>query len=144
MLSLRQAIAGEASAGMDLVDEYALFHARIFVHDLFHFIDVGVEDPNPGYIASIGDRAHDRQQAIGPEGEIPAPVLPDDLFDAGFVSVRAGPEDDEGVGFGAGERLAHGGVGDFRHVKLLGLHADISWPVFFCGDHNVNALGSLS
>ena len=114
--SFRQAIAREASASMDLVDEDAFFHAGIFVHDLFHFVDAGIEDPNPGYIAAIGDRAHDRQQAIGAEGEIPAPVLPDDLFDAGFVSVRAGLEDDEAVGFGAGEHLAHEGVGDFGHI----------------------------
>jgi len=43
--------------------------------------------------------------------KIQSHVLPDDLFDAGLVSVRAGLEDDEAVGFGAGEGLEEGGVG---------------------------------
>jgi len=45
-----------------------------------------------------------------------SPVLSDDLFDAWLVSVRAGLEDDEAVGFGAGEGLAREGGRDFGHM----------------------------
>lgn len=47
------------------------------------------------------------------------PVLSDDLFDAGLVSVRAGLVDDGAVGFGTAEGLAHGGGGNFGRVKLF-------------------------
>lgn len=45
--SSRQAVPGEASAGMDLVDKDALFYSRIFVHYPFYFIDACVKDSNP-------------------------------------------------------------------------------------------------
>ena len=36
--------------------------------EYFPFIDTGVEDPNTGYFAAVGDRADDRQQAFGAVG----------------------------------------------------------------------------
>lgn len=65
---------------MRLIDEDALFHCRVLVHDRFCQVDIGIEDPDAGQVAFIGDGADDGQQSSGPEEEIPPAVLPDDLI----------------------------------------------------------------
>ena len=74
---------------MRLIDEDALFHHRVLVHDRFCQIDIGIEYPDAGQVASIGDGADYRQQSSGPEVEVPPGVLPDDLLRSGAAVVWA-------------------------------------------------------
>jgi hypothetical protein len=53
---LRQFIARETSARMNLIQEYSLFHSRVFIHYFFYFIQVRIEYSNSGNAASIINR----------------------------------------------------------------------------------------
>ena len=76
---------------MGLIDQDALFHCRVLVHDRFCLIDVGIEDPDASQVAFIGDGADYGQQSIGPQDEVPPGVLPDDLLRTGAAAVWASP-----------------------------------------------------
>ena len=75
-----QAVSGKAPAGMRLIDQDALFHRRVLVHNRFCLLDISIEYPDAGQVAPIGDGADYGQQPSGPEEEIPFAVLPDDLL----------------------------------------------------------------
>jgi len=62
--------------------------------------------PIAGYFAAVGDQHAIDSRPSALWAKFQSPVLSDDLFDAGLVSVRDGLEDDGAVGFGAGEGLA--------------------------------------
>lgn len=68
---------------MRLIDEDALFDRRAPVHDRFCQVDIGIEYPDAGQIAFIGDGADYGQQSSGPEEEIPPAMLPDNLLRSG-------------------------------------------------------------
>ena len=70
---------------MNFVDEDALLYTRILIHGRLYLGDICIKDSNPGYIASVRDRTHNRQQSIGPLFEVPSPVLPNDPFDSFFI-----------------------------------------------------------
>ena len=61
-LLLRQAVSGKAPAGMRLIDEDALLDRRVLVLDRFCLFYIGIEDPDAGQVASIGNGADDGQQ----------------------------------------------------------------------------------
>ena len=73
--------------------------------EYFPFINTGVDDPNAGYFAAVGDRHAIDSRPSALWAKFQSPVLSDDLFDAGLVSVRDGLEDDGAVGFGGGGGL---------------------------------------
>ena len=92
---------------MRLIDEDALFDRRVLVHDRFCQIDIGIEDPDAGQVASIGDGADYGHNSPGPEEEVPPGVLPDDLLRSGAAAVWASLQDYDAVISGAGEHLDH-------------------------------------
>ena len=100
---------------MRLIDQDALFHRRVLVHNRFCLLDISIEYPDAGQVAPIGDGADYGQQPSGPEEEIPFAVLPDDLLRSGAAVVWAGLQDYDAVISGAGEHLGHEFVGDFGH-----------------------------
>jgi len=65
---------------MRFVEEDAFFHRRVLLHDRFRQIDIGIEDPDAGQVASIGDGADDGHHSSGPEEEVSPSVLTDDLL----------------------------------------------------------------
>lgn len=125
-LLLRQAVSGKAPAGMRLIDEDALLDRRVLVHDRFCQIDIGIEDPDAGQIAFIGDGADDRQQSSGLEEEIPPGVLPDDLIRSRAAVVWASLKDYNAVISGAGEHLGHEFIGDFGHGSTIFKHFEFN------------------
>lgn len=67
-LFLRQAVAGKAPAGMNLIDEDALFHCRVLVQDRFCLIDIGIEEPDASQVATIGDGSRLWETVLRPGG----------------------------------------------------------------------------
>ena len=82
---------------MSLIDQDALLDRRVLVHDRFYQVDILIEDPDAGQVASIGDGADHGQQSIGPEEEVPSGVLPDDLLRSGAAVVRASLQDYDAI-----------------------------------------------
>ncbi len=80
--ALGERVAGEAAAGVDLVHEEPGFDAGIVVHDPLRLIDRRIEDADAVHVAAVAHGTDDREQAVGAQGEIPPPVLPDDLVPA--------------------------------------------------------------
>lgn len=78
---------------MRLIDEDALSDRRVPVHDRFCQVDIGIEDPDAGQVATIGDGADYGQQSSGPEEEVPPGMLPDDLLRSGAAAVWASLQD---------------------------------------------------
>ena len=74
---------------MDIIDQDALFDRRVLVHDRLRLIDISIEDPDAGQVASVRDGADYGQQSSGPEEEVPPGVLPDNLLRSGRL--RFGP-----------------------------------------------------
>lgn len=104
---------------MGLIDQDALLDRRVLVHYGFDLIDIGIEDPYAGQVASIGDGADDGQQSIGPEEEVTPGVLPDHLLRSGAAAVWASLQDHDAVISGAGEHLGYEVVGDFGHGSYI-------------------------
>jgi len=63
--------------------------------EYFPFINTGVDDPNAGYFAAVGDRHAIDSRPSARWAKFRSPVLSDDLFDAGLVSVRDGLKKDD-------------------------------------------------
>jgi len=100
---------------MGLIDQDALLDRRVLVHDRFYQVDIGIEDPDAGQVAFIGDGTDYGHNSPGPEEEVPSGVLPDDLLRTRAAVVWASLQDYDAVFSGAGEHLGHEFVGDFGH-----------------------------
>lgn len=51
---------------MGFIDQDALLDCRVLVHDRFYQVDIGIEDPDAGQVATIGDGADYGQHSSGP------------------------------------------------------------------------------
>src|SRR6516225_7418928 len=94
---LRERVAREAAARVQLVGEDALLDTGIVAHDAIGLLEARMEERDPAHAPPVDDRSDDRHEPLGAQRVVAPAVLPDDLVRAGLLEPRPGFEDQRRV-----------------------------------------------